>query len=371
MNIRADKNIFLKLFNPALCAVSTKNTLTALECLYLNAKDGMLTVTAYDLNKGVKISGEVEILEEGGLLVSAVKLNAIVRSMPDGIISISCDKDFKCKIQCGKSRFEIAGLDPKHFPSLPDLFGDRGLDMTQGTFKKLCHQTLFSVSVTDAKPVLLGVLFTVENGVLSVVSCDGFRLSIKKEKVDASDITFLVPGKNLGDMIKLLDDNDGNVHIEVARKYIIFNFNGMQYFSRLVEGEYIDYKKSMPKSFMASSPVSLSHAVSICERCSLIIDERAKSPVKFHLEEGRINVTCSTVNGVIEDELSGELTGNNMLMGFNNRYICDAFRGALLDGEDEAMLYFNDNFGGICIQPKEGDGFYYLILPVRLNEPKN
>ena len=182
MKIKADKKVLLDAVLPTLPALSSKALIPALECIHIKAENGILTVTGYDLAKGVITENSVMIEEEGTVLLNAQKFSSIIKTLPDGMVDITVDKDMKVTIVSGRIKFEIIGIPTEGYPSIPELSGDRKFEIPKGILKKLCQQLLFSVSLDDKRPALTGVYFEIDSGTLSAVSCDGFRLSIRYEK---------------------------------------------------------------------------------------------------------------------------------------------------------------------------------------------
>lgn len=371
MKIKAEKKVLLEAVTPTLCALSTKALIPALECIYFKAENGILTVTGYDLSKGVRTETSVNVEEEGALLLNAQKLSSIIRALPDGMVDMSVDKDYKVTIISGKIKFEILGLPIEGYPSIPELVGDRNFEIPKGIFKKLCQQLLFSVSMDEKRPALTGINFEINSDKMTLVSCDGFRLSIRHESVKCDELMkFIVPGRTLSELMKLLDDSDDNVKVELTSKHIIMHFDNLYFFSRLIEGEYIDYLKPIPKDTVVEVKVKLDDIIASCERASLVIDERVKSPVKITVAPGGLLLSCDSVNGKVRDEIPASTTGE-LDIGFNNKYLLDALRAAALSGDDEVVLRMKTPLVGMSIQPIDHDSYFYLVLPVRLNDENN
>ena len=371
MKIKAEKKVLLDAVTPTLCALSTKALIPALECIFFKAENNLLTVTGYDLAKGVRTETEINVEESGALLLNAQKFSSIIRALPDGMVEMTVDSDYKVTIVSGKIKFEILGLPTDGYPSIPELSGDRGFEIPKGIMKKLCQQVLFSVSVDEKRQNLTGVNFEVNSDKMTVVSCDGFRLSIRHETVKCNELMqFIVPGRTLSELMKLLDDSDDTIGIQLTSKHIIMHFDNLFFFSRLIEGEYIDYMKPIPKDMGIEVRVKLDDIISSCERAGLVIDERVKSPVKVTVAPGGLLLSCDSVNGKVRDEIPASTEGQ-LDIGFNNRYLLDALRAAALSGDDEVILRMKSPLVGMSLQPVDHDSYFYLVLPVRLNDENN
>lgn len=368
MLFKADKSVLLNAFIPASYAVSVKNTIPSLECLRLSAQNGTLTVTGFDLNKGVKTELAVTVVQPGELLLNAARLTSIIRAMPDGEITIQSGDTDQATIFCGKSRFEINGFSTDGYPTLPELSGEKSFRIPKSTLKRICRQVHFSVSADETMPILTGVYFCIENGWMTAVSCDRFRMSVRREEVVCDEpLRFNIPGKTIGELIRLLDDSDEEVVAQLSPKHVIFHFDSLYFFSRLIDGEYIDYMKSATNEVKTTTAICLSHMIASCERAALVIDERAKSPVKLVIDEEKFLIRCETVNGKIEDEIPSDTKGDPITIGFNNHYLLDALRAAYLGGEDEAVIAYGGPLKGILIRPVLENNYFYFVFPVRLN----
>lgn len=369
MFIRMDKKELLDAITPALCAVSNKGTIPALECLYFSAdeKEGKVTVLAFDNAKGVKTTFSANVLAAGGLLLPGHKLVSFIRSLPDGEVSITNDDKFLTTISCRKSKLEIAGMSETVFPALPELKGEKSFVIEQGMLKKMLAATLFSVQTKDTKPALTGVLFELVPEKLSLVSCDGYRIS-KATQPCRNELTekLIIPGRTLTELSKLLSDGQEEVKVIFTRRHVIFEFEELIFFSRLIEEDFIDYKKSLPQVFSCSVLFDPMEAVGSVERCALVIDDNARSPLTLTVSTDVLYLKSQTANGKVEEEFSAEIEGEGLTIGFNNRYFLEAVRGALLFAEDKVFAEFVNPMSGAVLRPMEGEDFYYLLLPVRM-----
>lgn len=370
MFIRAEKKVILEAITPALCAVSTRATAVAYECLCFMAdeKKGVVTVTSFDNNKGVKTSFAATVLEGGGLLLNGHTFSSFVRTLPEGEVSISNDERFVTTISCQKSKFEIAGMSETNFPALPEISGEKKFSFTQGTLKKMLNGVIFSFLQEDTKPALTGVLFDLSGEQITLCSCDGYRISLTREALKTeTQESFIVPGKTLTELIRLLQDSEEEpIEIALARKHVIFSFDNLVLFSRLVDGEFIDYKNTLPAAFSCTARFSATAALQSVERASLVIDERTDSPVVMTLESGTVYMKSQTVNGKVEEEFAADIQGEGLTIGFRARFLASALRAAGLFGEEEVFMEFVSPLKGAVLHPLEGEAFYYLILPVKL-----
>ena len=198
------------------------------------------------------------------------------------------------------------------------------------------------------------------------MAVDGYRLALRREPVEGLDGTqrFIVPGTALSDLEKLCSDTDEPVRIHLDNKHISFSIGDTVLVSRRLEGDFLNYKTTVPNNFRIETGVSRSQLQRCVERVSLIIDDRIKNPLRLTFGDGELHVACMTGVGRAEDVCAIEGNGDGLQIGFNNRYLLDALKAA---PTDDLLLSLNTSSTPCVIFPAERtDDFLYMILPVRL-----
>jgi DNA polymerase-3 subunit beta len=231
----------------------------------------------------------------------------------------------------------------------------------------MINQTIFAVATTDARPIYTGTLFEISSDVLTLVSVDGYRLAKRSEKIEKGhmeDCSFVVPGSALGDIERICSDEDGEVSIAVGTKHILFTIGDTVVVSRRLEGEFLNYKKSIPDAFRFTVKVDKGEFMSSIDRVALIISEKNSSPVRLTFSDEGIECLCTTPLGKAEDLCSCEGSGEGLEIGFNDRYLMDALKAA---AAEKIELCLNSASSPCIIRAADGgDKFTYMILPVRL-----
>lgn len=367
-----DKKTLLSLILPAQTASSNKGTLPALEGLLFTLTGSRLTVCGYDLEKGVQTEGTVVPVIEGAVVANAQKVVSIVRNMPDCDITFFGDDKNMIRISGGMSDFSIHGITWEAFPPRPELGGENSFNISRSLMKELINSTVFAVAQTEARPILTGELFMIENRTLTVVALDNFRLALREEKncVFNNDgkLSFVVPGKALSDLARLLDDSDEPLTVEFTAKYIIFKLDDIIFFSRLLEGEYLDYKRALPTQNRIFAQIDRAAFVESAERASLLVDEKLRTPLRCRFEDGNLNISCNTQYGSVNENLRISKEGEDIEIGFNNKYLLDALR-APKDQKIKASL--STPLMSMIIEPAEKDpnsSYIYLVLPCKLKD---
>lgn len=366
MKFSCEKSALLSAVLTASQAVYTKSTVPSLESLLIET--GMnVEISGYDLKTGIRTKIDAEVSERGEILINAKLLGDIVRKLPDDIVTVESDKNFKIKIICGMSEFNITGSSSEEYPELPSIDQHQSLVIPQGFIKEMISQTLFAVSDSEARPVHTGSLFEVSGNVLTIVSVDGYRLALRRERIKDSQMTecsFVVPGSALSEIEKIAADSEEPVKISVGAKHIMFVMGNTMLVSRRLEGEFLNYKQAIPQQSKYSLIAKRRNLINCIERVSLIINDRLKSPVRCVFEDGVVKMATITALGQASDECVIEGNGEELEIGFNNKYLLDALKAV---PDDEVRILLNSGVSPCMIVPSgDTDNFLYMILPVRL-----
>ncbi len=347
-------------------AVSPKSSIPALEGILLKAEENQMTLSGFDLELGMTTTLEASVEESGSVVLSARLFGDIIRRMPGEWVRLTVDGKNVTTIESGQSEFSIAGMGAEEYPEFPVVSTEDGFSVSGECLKGMIHQTIFAVADSDAKPIHTGTLFELDSsaGKLRLVSVDGYRLALREEPLEVgTDLSFVVPGKTLSEVMKLLPDNSDPVQVHVGSRHILFTIGNYTVVSRLLEGEFLDYRAAIPASSSTTIRVKTREFLSSVERVSLLITDRLKSPLRCVFGEGEIHISCSTAMGRASDQFEANIQGAAVEMGFNNRYLLDALRNT--EG-DEVRVELNGPLSPMKILPPEGEDYLFLVLPVRL-----
>lgn len=346
-------------------AVSSKSAIPALEGVLLKAQGEKLNISGYNLEIGITSDIEATVQQPGEVVVSAKLFLDIVRRLPEEIVTIETDERLITYIICGKAEFQIVGMPSVEYPDLPTFEKTNSITIDVKTLRDMIRQTVYAVSDNESKPVYMGSLYELENGILRIVAIDGFRMAIRSEAVNSDSTTdFIVPGKTQNEVLKLLTDDEEQVEIIIGQRHITYCVKNYKVISRLIEGTFLDYRTTIPKEFKTELVIKTRTLIDSVERMSLLDNERVKSPVRCKLSNDEIKLSCASAVGRANDEISVTIAGEPLEIGFNNRYMLDALRNA---DADEVRIKFNSPVSPIVIEPVEGDSFLYIVVPVRIS----
>lgn len=367
MHISCDRQLLIEAVGNVQRAVSGKSTLPALEGILLRASGSTLFLAGFDLDLGITTTIEADVRQPGEIVLTARLFGEIVRKMPGEQVTLITDERFNTTIQSDVTEFTIMGISASEYPEIPSVEDGMAFTLPQNTLKSMIRQTIFAVAApNDPRPIHTGTKFEIETDTLRLVSVDGSRLAIRCESVKSQEETsFVVPGKTLQEMLKLLQDEDVPMSLSVGRRHIVLDISGYCVISRLLDGEFLAYQKAIPQQVSTSIRVSTRALMEAVERASLVINDRLKSPLICEFKDGFIQVSCTTPLGSASDRIPAHIEGNDEEMGFNSRFLLDALKNA---ETDEVRIELAGPLSPMKVMPVEGNAFLFLVLPVRLKK---
>ncbi|MGI5934463.1 MAG: DNA polymerase III subunit beta [Lawsonibacter sp.] len=346
-------------------AVAVKSSIPAMEGILIEA-DTRLRLTGYNLETGIQAVVPAEIQEPGSLVLSARLFGEIIRKMPDDVVVFTAN-NYMVNIKCGLSEFNILGTDPEEFPELPTVDQQNSLTMEQSALRSMIAQTLFAVSDNESRPIHTGSLFEVDQTGLTIVSVDGYRLALRREPVEktegAETFSFVVPGSALSEVEKICS-GEGPVTVNQGARHILFQTGETVLVCRRLEGEFLAYRNAIPRNNPIHVECDARTLLASIDRVSLIISEKLKSPLRCVFGDGLVSITTKTGIGDAADQCPITGDGQELEIGFNNKYLMDALKAA---PADRLRLEFSSGVAPCVILPAEGEeNFIYMVLPVRL-----
>lgn len=368
MKIICGRSVLLDAVSTASRAVAQKSPYAALEGLLFEAGSDRLVITGYNMKIGIRTVLEADIPESGRLVLNARLLAEILRKMPEGDVVLATREGNLVTLTCGMSYFEIIATDADEFPELPSVEEESSIRVPEKILKSMIAETVFAVSVSETRPVQTGSLFRLKEGLLTVVSVDGYRLALRREKLegqDALDLKFVVPGTALSEVERAAGDSDDEMKISLGSRHILFLVGSTEIISRRLEGEFLDYEKSIPTTQKYDLLADRQTLLSVFERVSLMISEKYKSPVRCRFERDCLRISAATAIGKATDECVLEGDAEGLEVGFNNRYVLDALHAVTAD---KLRIRLTSAVSPCVFAPEdpEDDSFLYLVLPVRI-----
>lgn len=383
MKIRFNRHELAAVIAPLMNCVSTKVTVPAAEGILIEAKfPDVCVLTTFDLEKGMRVTTHAQVLEEGSYIINAVKLNQTLRVMPADEIELDVDERNIASIVCGKSSHKMNALAGSDFPAIPKLESDDALIVKQNDLKEMFSQTMYAMGINDQRNILNGTFVRILNDHLTMVSCDNFKLAKCDRTIDFSTEqdynggyrnAFILPVKTVNELVKLLSDNkEKTARVFMTRKNIVFEIGEIIFFSRLIEGEYLDYDRIIVKNHKYSVECDREELISALERAALVTEEKIagslRSHVKLVFDGGLLKITANSSAGSTYDEIEIDDIGAPLTIGFNNRYLINSVRAC---NSERIKLSLSSHLSSLNITPaeaKEGIEEVFMLLPVRLKD---
>ena len=369
MKFICEKLPFLAAILTASRAAATKSPVQLLEGLLVEAcEDNTVRISGYDLKIGIVTTVLADVESPGGIVLNARLFGEIIRKMPGQYVEFSINSGAAATIVSEMSEFEILGTSAADYPELPSLEGDTaGVEIDEGILKKMISQTNFAVSDNEIRPIHTGALFEIAGGELTIVAVDGYRLAMRRERMEPElpPMSFVVPGVALGEIERIASDGeDSRVAITLSEKHIMFTLGGTTLITRKLEGEFLNYKNSIPQTHTYTLKAEKSEFIKSVERVSLITGDKIRSPVRCVFGDGIVQMSTMSALGRAADECAIEGNADKLEIGFNDKYLLEALRAA---PSEEVNLLLSSSTAPCIISPTDGsDGFLYMILPVRL-----
>lgn len=374
MKLYCEKSELVEVVNTVSKAVSPKSTIPLLECMKIDATaNGGVVFTGNNMDICIEYRKGFRVVEGGTIALASKMFGEIVRKLPDGEVLINVDEENNVtKIKCGVSEFNIQGFVAGEYPNPPAIDEKFNFFLTQKDIKDLVKKTISFISQNEGKrPALTGALFEIKADKLHVVTSDGHRLAVVNKVLNQNlpDAKFIIPGISLRELLKIVKDDDENIKIIVADRYAMFEFGEFKFFTRLLDGDFLKYEAIINATNTIKVNVKTSVLKESLERSLLLINEDAaimnsRVPVKFNIGFDKIEISSMTGKGKVNDVISANIDGDNLMIGFNCRFLLDAL--AACEEEDIIMELSTPKSGCFIRSVDKENDYVFMILPVRL-----
>ena len=346
--------------------VAQKSALSAIEGILCRAEDG-LSLTGYNMETAITYRIDAEVTDAGACILPAKLFGDIIRRLPEGPVTVVVDENYKVSIRAGYASFTISAENAEDYPELPDVGVGRSVCIPQSALKELISGTIFAVSENQGRPIHTGVKFEVEEDTVSAIAVDGFRLARRTyhtESPTGRKLSFVVPAQGLKEAEKILQDTDEEVAFTLGVKHILFKMGDATLICRLLEGDFLDWKRVVPTNCPIRLVANVGDLASSIERVGLIVSEKYKSPVRCVFSDNVLLLRTNTTIGAAEDRCSIAGNGKDLEIGFNVRYLSDALRAI---PSEEVVLELTNGLSPIVLTPVDDKKDYsYMVLPVRI-----
>ncbi len=366
MKFVCDKSKLNEAISVVSKAVNNSCAIDILKGIKIDADD-RLKMTGSDLDLSVESIIDAHVEESGSIIVDARIFSDIVRKLPDGDITIETDEQNEIKISCASTKFNILYLSSDGYPEIKKIDDGDSFKIYSSDLKNIIKSTIFAISNNESRPILTGSKFEINKSTLRVVSIDGYRLALRDQIIPETPydgLSFVVPGRALNELLKILKDDSTIVTVTVRENSVMFAFDSFVIISRLLEGEFMDYSKFIPSTSAIKVKANVKSFTDMVERASIIINyDDPKIPIILNISDSYLNVGCISKRGNFDESMEIDQHGDDLKIGIASKLLTDTLKSI---ETEEVMLEFNTPQSPCLIKPVEGDGFIYLVLPIRL-----
>lgn len=339
-------------------------TLPVLSCIHFEINgENKLVVRSTNLDLGMEIEVKVKVIEKGVLAVPASVLLGVLSSIKENNLVFE-SKDNNLKISSGKNSVIIKCLPPEDFPIIPKLKNSKIIKIDSHGLLSGFRSVWYSASVSNIKPELSSVYVYKNDGNLVFVSTDSFRLAEKKinAKMDADFPQILIPYRNVSEIMKIFEDYDGDLNIIFEKNQAAFMTENIYVVSRLIDGNFPDYQQIIPKNFGTKAIVLKNDLINSIKTSNIFSDSLNQVKLKTDLKNKTLKVESKNNDiGEYEEFMNASLSGEDIELNFNNKYIMDCMQSI---PSDSLSLSFGGLGKPLVISGASDESFLYLVMPM-------
>ncbi len=372
MEFTIEKEVFVKALQKIQGIVERRNTMPILSNVLIEASNNLLTLTATDLEVGMKSSYPAKIIDEGRITLSAKKLYEIIRELPEEQIRLSTKSNDWVDIVCGKAKFNIVGLSPNEFPFFPKINETGFITLDSLTLARMIEQTSYAICHDETKYNLNGILFKINNNEdvksLIMVATDGHRLSVSEHKIEGTDFEIqekgvIFPKKGIVELKRLSDEEDGGIRLGFIDNSVALVKGNTTVVMRLVDGEFPDYTRVVPVGNNREIKIKKEIFLHSLKRMSILSSDKFKG-IKFEITDNSMEISSSNPElGEAREEFEVQYSGEKIVTRFNARYLIDVLN---IVTSDEVVLLLRDEMSPAILKEAGSDELMAVIMPMRL-----
>ncbi len=342
--------------------------LPILSGILLKSDGKTLDLSSTDLEISVRTSLDVEVKEAGSMVVPAKLFMDILTNLDEEKVEISLIKEKgQLEILAGESRFDLNIFFEEDFPKIPESQGEPVSDLDADKIGAVIKEVVKAASRDDAKPILTGVLVEMEKTEIKMVATDSYRLAIGEEKIDRGpekSLHIIVPARSLREINRIIATSDKHViSVFLTDNQVIFKIGGVELISRLIEGEFPNYKQILPEGYEKKIRVNKARFLGASKRVSILAQNN--TPVKISAANNMMVISANTQDvGEATERMDAEYPGEEIKMAFNPQYLMDGITS--VEG-DELVIEVLDALKPALIKPVDKENFLYLIMPIRVS----
>ncbi|HTT30977.1 MAG TPA: DNA polymerase III subunit beta [Solirubrobacteraceae bacterium] len=368
MKISCDREALLRQLQTVSRVASTRSAIQALSGVQLTAKSDGAELQATDMDVGLRVPLEAEVVREGVVVLPARLLLDVVRLLPAEAVSLELrGSQQDVELVSGNATFHIRTLRAEDFPPFPEPDSDSAVSLPVEAFVSTALKVANSASRDETRPVLTGILVSASDRELRMVATDSYRLSVKETTLEdalPSSFEVNVPARALQELARVAGHaEDQQLRISVRQNQVLFELDGIVLSSRLIDGQFPNYRQLLPETFEHELRVSGTELTEVVRRISLLAQKNA--PLRLSFAPGELTISAQTPDiGEAQESLPVPFQGEPLEIGFNPEFLRAGLE-AIEDGDVLVKLISPLRPG--LIESGDESRFRYLIMPIRLN----
>ncbi|MDD5018612.1 MAG: DNA polymerase III subunit beta [Eubacteriales bacterium] len=365
MRLICEKNELQKSVTIVTKAIASKSTVNLLEGILIKVADNMMTLYGSDGTLSIKCTNEATVMEQGEIVLPARLFSEVLTKFDDCEVSMYTEGN-NLVMECGHSCTTLCYMDAEGYPAFPKCNQTNSVTMYSKLFVSMIDQTVFSTSINEDKPILTGILLELGEGVARMVALDGYRLAIRKENLQ-SEIKYtevVIPSKSMREIARIMPEDERTIKIFASDSMVNIICDNIDIATRVLQGDYVKYKNILTTEYTTRFIVDKQNLQNSLERASILARQSKTNLVHFKIDGDVLTITSDSEVGRAHEEVGIKLTGKNLSISFNSKYLLDVLR----EVEDEEIVFdLNTSISPCVVHPLQGDSYLYLVLPVKTN----
>jgi DNA polymerase-3 subunit beta len=362
MKLALKKESFLQGLQTVQNIVSNRTTLPVLSNVLIRTLDGKISLATTDLDTGIRTEIEATVEKAGSITLPARKLFGIIKELPAQEFTLEVDSKQSATIRAGSAFFRIMGLPEEEFPPFPQTQSPHNYKMDQKALREMLQQVGYAMSTDESRYVLNGAFLSFKNNKLTVVATDGRRLALIEQELEfpkTSEMDIILPTKAVNELQRILSE-EGTVTITVSNNQILFNVGQTQLVSKLIEGNYPNYRQVIPNETKERVTLEREIFLNAVRRVALLSSEKSNS-VKLAFSKNNLDITANTPDvGEAKESIPVNYKGKEFVIAFNPDYLSDPLRSL---ETDEVFIDLTDELSPGVIRHQKP--FLYVLMPMR------
>jgi DNA polymerase-3 subunit beta len=359
-----------KALTRVISVVPAKTTLPVLGNIMFRAQDGVLTLTATDLDVSITTKIQVDIKQPGNITVPSRQFNELVKNLPNIPLEISSDPQFKLMIKCDKGDYKLSGESDDDYPALPMIDEKGSLKIDAKHLSRMIGKATYAVSTDQLRPALTGVLFQIFGKEFRLVATDGHRLAkmvcTKFDSTIKENMNVIVPTKALTEVAK---DSKDTTTLNIGQNHIRFDMGDTQLYSRILDETYPDYERVIPTNNDKKLTADTHTLADAFKRVSIFANPITHQ-VRMSLSKKSVTISAEDIDGgnTGTEKLEADFEGEDLQIGYNSQLVLTALNNI---DTPEVFIHFKSPTSAGIVTPShqmENENQMMLVMPVRLND---